>query len=180
MTSLPPDPTSPEAADDLPRPDGTPDLVARDATRRVRRRKWRRRRRVLGTLAFLAAVGALGYVVATAAGVGKGGDQAAGPTASSAATTTSSLPPAGPYRVIEGLNVRAGPGSTFQVVGTITIGQMVTVLCVAEGDLVNGPNGQTTKWLKILTPVVPVFVTAAYVSVGADLGNPAKIAPCAP
>jgi uncharacterized protein YraI len=132
---------------------------------------------VLGTLAFLVLVAALGFVVARAAGVGEDdGDAAASTT--TAAPTTSTLPPAGPYRVLDGLNARAGPSSTAAVLGTIKIGETVMVLCVADGDLVNGPNGQSTRWLKVATPFGPVFVTAAYVAVGADLADSAKIAPC--
>jgi len=82
--------------------------------------------------------------------------------------------------VLDGLNARSGPGASFPVVGVVEIGHTVFVLCVAEGDLVNGPGGQSTKWLRITTPFGPVYLTAAYVSVGADLTNPAKIAPCAP
>jgi hypothetical protein len=52
-------------------------------------------------------------------------------------------------------------------------------VCVADGDLVNGPNGQSTKWLAVLGPFGgTVFVTATYVAIGTDLNKPDKIAPC--
>ena len=179
MTSLPPDPTSPEAAEDPARPawDSPPPPTA---DQRTRKRKWRRRRRVLGTLAFLAVVGVLFYVVAQATGIGQDDGSALRDTTTTVAPTTTTLPPAGPYRVLDGLNARSGPGSTFPAVGVIEIGHLVTVRCVAEGALVNGPTGQSTKWLKVPTPFGDIWLTAAYVSVGADLANPAKIPPCAP
>jgi len=169
MTSWPPDGTS----------DSPADVTSPDVAYRSRRRVWRRRRRVLGTLAFVAAVGVLFYVVARATGVGDD-DEAERVTTSSTASTTTTLPPAGPYRVLDGLNTRAGPGPTFPIVGTIEIGHTVMVLCVADGTIVNGPNGESTQWLKVQTASGDAYVTAAYVSIGADLTDPATIAPCVP
>ena len=170
MTSWPPDGTS----------DSPADVTSPDVAYRSRRRVWRRRRRVIGTLAFVAVVVVLFYVVARATGVGNSDDQAERSTTSSTASTTTTLPPAGPYRVLDGLNTRAGPGPAFPVVGTIEIGHTVMVLCVADGTIVNGPNGESTQWLKVQTASGEAYVTAAYVSVGADLTDPATIAPCVP
>jgi hypothetical protein len=158
---------------------GEPTPPSPDAVARARRRAWRRRRRLIGTLVFLVVVGGLGLVIARTAGVGKGGGQRAAATSTTRApSTTTTLPPAGPYRVLDGLNVRSGPGPGFPAVGTVRFGDQVMVICVADGPVVNGPNGQTTKWLKVTTPLGPVFVTAAFVAVGADLADPTKIAVC--
>lgn len=143
---------------------------------RTQRQVWRRRRRVIGTLSFVAAVVILGIVIALT--LGGDDDEEAGSTATTAPSTTTTLPPAGPYRVTDGLNVRAGPGVAFPSVGTIEVGHTVQVLCVIDGDLVRGTSGITTKWLKIVSDKA-AFVTAAYVSTGADITNPGIIPVCA-
>ena len=73
------------------------------------------------------------------------------------------LPPAaGPYKVTDGLDVRTGPGRTFPTVGTIELGREVMVACVIEGELVDGPNGPTTKWLRVTAANVSGYVTSQY------------------
>jgi hypothetical protein len=140
---------------------------------------------VIGTLAFVGVVVVLFVIVAMATGVGDGDDpsererELAARRSTSTPSTTTTLPPAGPYRVNDGLNVRAGPGASFPVLGQIELGTMVTVLCATDGDQVAGTSGVTTKWLRIPLPFdLTGYVSAAYVGVGADLVNPAVIAPC--
>lgn len=131
----------------------------------------------MGSLIFVAIVIALGVVVASAVGGDDDEAKKAAGTGSTASTTTT-LPPAGPYRVTDGVNVRAGPGAAFPVLGQIEVGNTVLVVCAIDGESVSGPGGATTKWLKIVVLGPDSYVTAAYVAVGADILNPAVIGPC--
>jgi len=151
-----------------------------EAQVRLRRRAWRRRRRWIGTLAFLAVVAVLAVVVAaTLGGDGGSGGSAGGiHAARSASSTTSTLPPAGPYRVNGGLNVRSGPGAAYPVIGTLELGAMVKIACVADGDQVTGTSGTTNKWLRLWLIGPTSYVSAAYVGVGNDVANPQVIPVC--
>ena len=60
-------------------------------------------------------------------------------------TTTTAPKPAGPYKVTTGVNMRQGPGTTFPSVGTIETGRAVLVVCVIEGEPVDGPNGTNSQ-----------------------------------
>jgi uncharacterized protein YgiM (DUF1202 family) len=141
----------------------------------VRRRRWRR---AIGVLAFAAVAVALGTLAfKELAGPGSGRD-AASPVGTST-TIVPTLPPAGPYKVTDGLNVRTGPGRTFPVVGTIELGKEVMVSCVIDGESVDGPNGPTTKWLRVTSANVTGYVTSQYVATGAAVSNPAVIPRCA-
>lgn len=176
----PPDPPGGPPAEHGGAPAG-PVARSPEAEARHRRRLWRRRRRIIGLVVFVGVVVALGVIVANAVGGGDdNSDSAEQRTTTSAAVTTTTLPPAGPYKVTDGINVRAGPGSTFPVLGQIELGNTVTVVCVVDGESVNGPGGATTKWLRIGVLGPPSYVTAAYVATGADVTNPAVIGPCPP
>jgi len=148
---------------------------------RVRARKWRRRRRAIGTLAFLLVAAGL---VAALVVVFRGDDDSDPEVASTRggggeATTTTVVPLAGPYEVTDGLNIRAGPGSSFASFGNIETGYSVNVMCVTDGESVNGPLGASTKWLRIEFWGPPAYVTAQYVKTGPDLQSPTIIPPCA-
>jgi hypothetical protein len=94
--------------------------------RQVRARR-RRHRRVLGTLLFFAvAIGVFAgaYFVLID---DDSPDRGAATATSAGVTSTTVHPPAGPYRVTTGVNVRQGPGTTFPTVGTIETGHVVFV-----------------------------------------------------
>lgn len=154
---------------------------------RVKRRRWRRRRRLLGLVAFLAVVAVLAFVVVNVVGgdddapdrevaSGDGGDS----QGTTGPTTTTGPPPAGPYEVTDGLNIRAGPGSSFSMLGQIEVGNEVQIVCVADGEVVAGPLGSTNKWLRIVFWGPPAYVTAQYVATGPDIASPTIIPPCPP
>jgi hypothetical protein len=150
---------------------------------RVQRRKWRRRRRLLGTLAFLAVAAVLGYFLVSSLG---GDDEspkqevaAGGKDDENSTTTTTAPPPAGPYKVTDGVNLRAGPGSSFASLGQIEVGNEVQVVCVTDGEAVPGPSGETTKWLRVVTFGPAAYITAQYVATGPDIQSPTIIPPCA-
>jgi uncharacterized protein YraI len=142
------------------------------------RARRRRRRRIIGTLLFLAvAIGV--FATAYVALFGDDSSDNAATTTSALVTTTTVPKPAGPYRVTTGVNIRQGPGTTFPPVGAIESGHMVFVSCVIDGQSVDGPSGPITKWLR-LTGFGPAgYLTLAYVDVGDDLNVPGRIPPCA-
>jgi uncharacterized protein YraI len=142
----------------------------------VRTRR-RRRRRAIGTLLFI--VVAVGIFAIAAFALTRNDDSSdeATTTTAAAATTTTAPPFAGSYKVTDGVNVRQGPGTTFPTAGTIETGHSVLVVCVAQGQPVNGPNGPDPQWLKI-TGIGPTgYVTSIYVATGDDLRN-GKIPAC--
>jgi uncharacterized protein YraI len=114
-------------------------------------------------------------------GPDRGGDAASPDVTSTAILAT--VPPAGPFKVTDGLNVRTGPGRTFPTVGTIDLGKEVLVSCVIEGETVDGPKGPTTKWLRVTTTTatgsaMTGYVTSQYVATGVAIDNPAVIPHC--
>jgi hypothetical protein len=146
------------------------------------RARRRRRRRVFGTAIFvLAAIGVFVAAYLTVSGSGDSGrgrasDQAVGTTAGP--TTTTTPPPAGPFVLTDGVNVRTGPGTKYPSRGTIEKGNKVMVVCVIDGETVNGPKGPTNKWDRI-TGTTPVgYVTDEYVDTGPAIANPAIIPVC--
>ena len=77
-----------------------------------------------GTALFvLVAVGVLGAAVLTLTGSG-GGDKEAAPTSSDRCGDhhDCAVPPAGPFALTDGVNVRAGPGTTYPSAGTMADG----------------------------------------------------------
>lgn len=70
------------------------------------------------------------------------------------------------------VNVRAGAGTSFAVVGTVDDGESVRVVCQRRGGAVTGPFGRTDLWDKIGTG----YVSDAYVYTGSD----GRVAPDCP
>lgn len=68
-------------------------------------------------------------------------------------------------RVIAGgpFNLRAGPGTSYAVVGQVRGGTSVTIVCQAYGSTVTGPWGPTTIWDKLPSGA---WITDAYVYTG--------------
>jgi uncharacterized protein YgiM (DUF1202 family) len=135
---------------------------------------------VIGTLLFvLVAVAVFAAAYFTITG-GSGSSDSASPTTTIIApgsTTTTGPPFSGPYKVTTGVNVRQGPGIGSSVVGTVETGRSVFVVCVAQGDTVQGPAGPDPKWVKITGLGPQGYVSAAYVTIGDDLQN-GKIPAC--
>jgi hypothetical protein len=166
-----------------------PDAPEPSSPRAPRGRRRRRRRGLLAFVLVVAALGALALVYyAIAALVDSGGNSAGNntaagtsapsPAAESTTTTTTTRPPAGPYPLTDGVNVRAGPGTTYPSAGTMTTGTKVLVVCVIDGETINGPKGPTNKWVRI-TGTPPVgYITNEYVDTGTAIDNPAVIPVC--
>ena len=93
-------------------------------------------------------------------------------------TTTPPIPPAGPFKVTGGVNVRSGPGTNYPSIATIELGKEVLVVCVIDGEIVNGPNGPTPKWVRVTAGAVSGYVTSQYVAIGAVINNPLVIPVC--
>ncbi len=131
---------------------------------------------MFGVLIFVVvAAGILGVAYLAVAGPDDSSDSSNRSSAPTGPTTTTVAPPAGPYRVTTGVNVRSGPGVSFPSVGTIETGHQVFVSCVAEGESVEGAS----KWLR-LTGFGPIgFLTVRYVDTGDDLNIAGKIPACA-
>jgi uncharacterized protein YgiM (DUF1202 family) len=146
--------------------------------RSVRARR-RRRRRIIGTLLFVAV--AIG-VFAAAYLYASNSEDSSNPVSdrARAATTTTKAPsaPAGPFPVTDSVNIREGPGTQYKTVGTVAAGRKVLVVCVIDGQSVDGPNGPTTKWLRI-TGLGPVgYVTAQYVNIGTAVDDRTVVPQC--
>jgi Bacterial SH3 domain len=146
--------------------------------RSVRARR-RHRRRIIGTALFVAvAIGV--FVAAYLFASSSDNSSSKASDRSSAATTTTKPPlaPAGPFAVTDSVNIREGPGTQYKTVGTIGAGHKVLVVCVIDGQSVDGPNGPTTKWLRI-TGLGPVgYVTAQYVNVGTAIDDRSVVPQC--
>ena len=147
------------------------------ARARQRSRRWRRRRRALGVLLFLAVVVGLGVFIATSMSSDSPKQDAGGTSTSS--TTTTTRAPAGPFKVITGVNVRTGPGPNFPVVGLIETGFTVTAICVVpDGPSYTGPAGQSTSWLRVTSIVPSAWVASPYVATAGAIDDPAVIPVC--
>ncbi len=146
------------------------------------RRAGRNSRHAIGFALYgLLAVGMLVGAFAVAGGFEREYGSRAAPTTEpvlSVAPTTAPRPPAGPYKVTDGVNVRSGPGTSYSVVGTIELGKEVLVECTADGEQVTGPTGATTKWLRIVAP--RGWVTQRYVETGRAIEDRNVIPWCPP
>jgi uncharacterized protein YgiM (DUF1202 family) len=155
------------------------DLVdgPRERTPREQQRRRRRRRHAIGWLVFLlAAGGILSAAYATFGGSDSSdGDRAPGSTA---APTTTTIAPAGPFKTTAGVNVRNGPATTQPVVATLDLGTEVMVVCAIQGEAVNTSGGPQTIWLEITAGPKTGYVSAVYVDVGPILADPTKIGDC--
>lgn len=105
------------------------------------------------------------------------GVASASPTTSTAAPS-STLPPPRPFKVLDGVNVRAGPGTSYGVVGRIELGNEAIVECRTEGQTIDGPAGSTDQWLRVTVGGTTGYVTAAYVNTKGALDDPAVIGLC--
>lgn len=146
------------------------------SARRARRRRWRR---AIGALVF---VGIAVAVLAIAYTALPGSDDKSADNAASHrpvfATTTPPIPPAGPFKVTQGVNVRSGPGTSFPSIATIDLGKEVMVVCVIDGEPVNSAAGPDTKWVRVTATGVSGYVTSLYVATGSAIANPAVIPVC--
>jgi hypothetical protein len=154
------------------------DAVSEARRRQLRRARWHRRRRWIGFLVFiLVAAG----VMAVAWSALSGGNDPKQVTATSVVvTTTPAIPPAGPFKVTDGVNVRTGPATSYPSVGTIDLGKEVMVTCVTTGESVTGPRGAVTTWVHVTASGVAGYVTSQYVATGTAIDDPHVIPPCAP
>ena len=137
---------------------------------------------MIGTLLFVLVAGGVLAAAYFAVTGGDSSDEASTTTTAAGSgggpTTTTAPPPAGPYKVTTGVNVRQGPGTSSPVVGTIETGREVFVVCVAQGDVVQGPTGPNPNWLKIVGLGPQGYLSAAYVTTGNDLNVAGKIPAC--
>ncbi|MGH8110290.1 MAG: SH3 domain-containing protein, partial [Arenimonas sp.] len=65
----------------------------------------------------------------------------------------------------EALNVRSGPGTSYSIVGHVSDGATVTIICQMPGTTVTGTYGTSKIWDKIGSGR---FVSDAYVRTGSD------------
>jgi uncharacterized protein YraI len=144
--------------------------------RRQRRARWHRRRRVIGFLVFTLVAAAVLFVAWRS--VASDDEPTAQVASSTIATTTPPIPPAGPYKVTDGVNVRTGPSTSYPSVGTIEPGKEVMVTCVASGETINGPRGPVSTWVRVTAPGITGFVASQYVATGNAINDPHVIPPC--
>jgi hypothetical protein len=71
------------------------------------------------------------------------------------------------------LNVRSGPGTGYAIVGQVSDGQKVTIMCQQKGTSVTGTYGTSVWWDKIGTGQ---FISDSYVYTGSD----GQVAPTCP
>jgi hypothetical protein len=71
------------------------------------------------------------------------------------------------------LNVRSGPGTSYSIVGQVSDGQKVTIVCQVKGESITGTYGTTTLWDKLGSGG---YVSDAYVYTGSD----GQVAPTCP
>ena len=108
----------------------------------------------------------------------KSGDVSTAGETTSTTTTIPPLPVPRPYKVTDGVNVRSGPGTSYSILGTVETGYEVSVVCVIDGEVIDGPLGPTNKWLRIQLNAITGYVTAEYVATGGAIGDPAVIGIC--
>jgi uncharacterized protein YgiM (DUF1202 family) len=162
---------------------GTPvSGAAAVAWRRAAVRAHRRRvRRALGVLAFIVvAIVILAIAVMAVTGDGSSSGHANDVTPRAVTTVAAPRPdhPAGPYKVTDGVNVRAGPGTNYARVGTIEMGKDVLVNCVIEGQVVSSPNGSTSQWLQVTSGTMRGYVASQYVAIGAAITDRSVVPVC--
>jgi len=136
---------------------------------------------VVGTAVFVVvSVAVVGAAVFTLTGSGGSGDGAAArdTTTHAATSTTAARPPAGPFALTDGVNVRTGPGTNFPSLGTLEKGVKVMVVCSATGTAVNGPKGPTSTWVRITGAALSGYVTNEYVDTGSAADDPNVVPRC--
>ena len=108
----------------------------------------------------------------------KNGDVSTPGETTSTTTTIPPLPPPRPYKVTDGVNVRSGPGTSYSILGTVETGYEVSVVCVIDGEVVDGPLGPTNKWLRVQLNAITGYVTAEYVATAGAINDPAVMGIC--
>jgi hypothetical protein len=132
---------------------------------------------VIGWIVFLLVAGGILYAAfATFGDSGSSEHSRAGGTTTAPSTTT--IPPAGPFKTTAGVNVRNGPATTQPIVATLDLGTEVMVVCAIQGAAVNTPGGPQTIWVKVTAGATTGFVSAVYVDIGPTLADPTKIGDC--
>lgn len=74
-------------------------------------------------------------------------------------TTVNTADYTGPY------NLRSGPGTSYDVVGSISGGQSVSIVCQTSGTTHTGPYGETNLWDKLSTEE---WISDAFVYTGSN------------
>lgn len=69
------------------------------------------------------------------------------------------------YPVVATVNVRSGPGTSYEKVGTVTAGTRVTISCQTAGQTIVGPLGTSPIWDRIGSGR---YVSDTYVRTGSD------------
>ena len=72
----------------------------------------------------------------------------------------------------ENLNIRSGPGTSYNLIGKLAPGTVVSFSCYEQGSAVTGPYGTETIWDRLDSGG---FVTDAWVYTGS---NSAKVPLC--
>jgi len=157
------------------------DLARARARAQLARRRKRRKRAAFWfsfALLVLVAVGATAVLFGWSPGGGSESDSASPSTTTATTSGLPSLHPPRPYKTTDGVNLRAGPGTTFANMGTIEKGFDVLVVCVAPGETINGPSGATNQWARVDYMGRSGYVTAAYVAIGPEINDPKQINRC--
>jgi uncharacterized protein YraI len=76
------------------------------------------------------------------------------------------------------VNVRKGPGTNYSSLGTLELGTKVLVVCVIDGQTIDGPSGPTSKWVRITGAPLVGYVTGQYVATGAAIDDRSIIPVC--
>ncbi|MER5259562.1 MULTISPECIES: SH3 domain-containing protein [unclassified Streptomyces] len=69
------------------------------------------------------------------------------------------------YVLAADVNVRSGPGTSFDKVGRLSAGTRVTIHCQKPGEKVTGPTGTSRLWDRIGSGR---YVSDTYVRTGSD------------
>lgn len=69
------------------------------------------------------------------------------------------------YPIIESVNVRSGPGTSYGKVGRLSAGTRVTIHCQKPGENITGPTGTSKIWDRIGSGR---YVSDTYVRTGSD------------
>ncbi len=69
------------------------------------------------------------------------------------------------YPVVATVNVRSGPGTSYEKVGTVAAGSRVSILCQTSGQTVAGSLGTSNIWDRIGSGR---YVSDTYVNTGSD------------
>jgi uncharacterized protein YraI len=69
------------------------------------------------------------------------------------------------YAVAADVNVRSGPGTSYEKVGRVSAGSRVTLYCQKPGETVTGPTGTSKLWDRIGSGR---YISDTYVRTGSD------------